>query len=56
MLVCNEQGDLSLPIWADHVGSAGTRWEQFRLAEATIGELPPDNAWVIIQRLTAATT
>lgn len=50
MLVRNEQGDLSLPIWPNHVGSAGTRWEQFRLEDASINDMPPSSAWVTIER------
>lgn len=51
LLVAWQDGDMSLPVWPDHVGSAGTRWEQFRLEEAPICETPPDNAWVAIRRL-----
>jgi CRISPR-associated protein Cas5t len=49
LLVQDNQGDLSLPIWPDHVGSKGTRWGQFRLAEKTLldGSLP-EEAWVAI--------
>ena len=33
LLVADGKGDLSLPIWPDHVGSKGTLWGQFRLEE-----------------------
>ena len=47
-LVQDDRGDLSLPIWADHVGSRNTRWGQFRLNEAH-DDAPPDESWVTIQ-------
>lgn len=50
LLVVRRDGDLSLPVWPDHVGSVDTRWEQFRLEEAPISEVPPDSAWVKIER------
>lgn len=49
-LVSDPTGDLALPVWPDHVGSAGTRWGQYKLAPlAPIGELP-DGAWIQIVR------
>jgi CRISPR-associated protein Cas5t len=52
MLIPDREGDMALPVWPDHVGSAGTRWGQFRLAEASI----PDAAeqvsaehWIVIR-------
>ncbi len=49
VLMCEEEGDMSLPIWPDHVGS-DTGWNQFRLEKMNItGELPI-KAWVPIQR------
>ncbi len=48
-LLAEEDGDLSLPIWPDHVGS-NTRWGQYRLVDSDIGgELPP-TAWTAIMR------
>lgn len=43
-------GNLPLPVWVDHVGSSGTRWEQFGLRDAPL-ETPPDGdeRWVTIQ-------
>lgn len=38
-------GDLSLPVWPDHVGSRGTRWEQYRLTEGPLQAHPPEAAW-----------
>lgn len=49
MLLSDEQGDLSLPIWPDHVGSRGTRWGQFRLEETPIAVQPPEEAWTVIR-------
>ena len=33
LLMADEKGNLSLPVWPDHVGSKGTLWGQFRLEE-----------------------
>ena len=49
VLLSDDQGDLSLPVWPDHVGSRGTRWGQFRLAEASIAAQPPERAWTAIR-------
>lgn len=46
LLVPHPRGDLSLPIWADHIGSRGTRWGSFVLREA---ELPEPGRGVVIQ-------
>jgi CRISPR-associated protein Cas5t len=59
LLVATEDGDLSLPIWPDHVGSH-TRWGQYRLsdeADITSQELNNESAWTVIQRpaLTSST-
>ncbi len=50
-LVLNDpQGDLSLPVWPDHVGSARTRWGQFRLCDrAPLPAEPPKEAWTPIR-------
>lgn len=48
VLLHDEQGDLSLPVWPDHIGSAGTRWAQFRLQDATVTAQPPEDAWITI--------
>lgn len=50
LLVADERGDLTLPIWPDHVGSKGTRWGQFRLQNTpSIPNEPPETAWVTIR-------
>ena len=52
LLVAIDEGDLSLPIWPDHVGSS-TRWGQYRLSdEATITKevLNNESAWTVIRR------
>jgi len=49
LLVRDEQGELCLPVWPDHVGSKGTRWGQFRLlGMASLDDEPPDEAWIPI--------
>jgi CRISPR-associated protein Cas5t len=59
LLMAQDEGDLSLPIWPDHVGS-NTRWGQYRLSdEADITNEVLDNepAWTVIRRpaLTSST-
>lgn len=54
LLVPDPQGDLALPVWPDHVGSAGTRWEQYRLVNSAITPKPPEEAWSRILRLEKA--
>lgn len=49
-LVADPDGDLTLTLWPNHVGSKGTAWGQFRLDEAMAGDAPPDAAWTIIRR------
>lgn len=49
LLVAEDDGDLSLPIWPDHVGSV-TRWGQYRLKESDLIVGLPEEAWTIIQR------
>jgi CRISPR-associated protein Cas5t len=48
LLVQDPQGDLALPVWPDHVGSAGTRWAQYRLVDGALGEPLPEAAWTAI--------
>jgi CRISPR-associated protein Cas5t len=51
LLVAAEDGDLSLPIWPDHVGSA-TTWGQYRLTDTTLNDeaLTANAAWTAIER------
>ena len=52
LLIAEDDGDLSLPIWPDHVGSK-TRWGQYRLsdeAEITNDVLDNESTWTVIQR------
>lgn len=53
LLLAAEDGDLSLPIWPDHVGSA-TTWGQYRLVEAalTAESLQASSAWTVVKRKT----
>ena len=48
-LIAEDDGDLSLPIWPDHVGSR-TRWGQYSLKQFNFSDGIPDNAWTVIQR------
>jgi CRISPR-associated protein Cas5t len=45
ILLSDDRGDLSLPVWPDHVGSRGTRWGQYRLETGPITTEPPTRAW-----------
>lgn len=51
ILLNDEEGDLSLPIWADHVSST-TNWGQFRLSQIDFEDTEslPEKAWTVIQR------
>lgn len=55
LLVAAEDGDLSLPIWPDHVGSV-TTWGQYRLVETELSDetLKTGGAWTAIKRETYA--
>ena len=48
-LIAEDDGDLSLPIWPDHVGSK-TRWGQYSLKQFNFSDGIPDNAWTVIQQ------
>jgi CRISPR-associated protein Cas5t len=50
-LVADPDGDLSLTLWPNHVGSKGTAWGQYRLGEVMVGTAPPDDAWIEIRRM-----
>ena len=47
-LVRSATGALALPIWPDHVGSAGTAYGQFETEPVADLFTPPDAAWVRI--------
>lgn len=49
LLVRDPAGDLALPVWVDHVGSAGTRWGQYRLVTGRLDGVLPDEAWSRIE-------
>jgi CRISPR-associated protein Cas5t len=40
-------GPLTMPYWVDHVGSAKTRWDSYRLVKGTISE-PDAEYWIEI--------
>lgn len=48
-LLVDEAGTLALPVWVDHVGSAGTRWGQYRFEENDLEAPLPETAWSLIQ-------
>ena len=50
LLVRDKAGDLSLPVWVDHVGSAGTRWGQYSLQPTLVESRPLEQAWSRIMR------
>jgi CRISPR-associated protein Cas5t len=50
LLLGDVEGDLALPVWPDHVGAAGTRWGQYRLAPAMVSTEPDERAWTIVRR------
>ncbi|MBE7413651.1 MAG: type I-MYXAN CRISPR-associated protein Cas5/Cmx5/DevS [Leptospiraceae bacterium] len=43
-----EQGQISLPIWVDHVGSFNTRWMQFNLDKERTFEDITDDSFIMI--------
>jgi len=49
VLISDNQGNLALPIWPDHVGSS-THWGQYRLSETMFGTNPCEEAWTTICR------
>ncbi len=54
LLVRHDDGDLSLPVWPDHVGSIKTHWGQYRLAEREpLPDPLPASAWTPITPLEA---
>ena len=46
----SSDGELSLPVWVDHVGSSGTHWARYSLRPSLIEEEPPTEAWSSIMR------
>jgi CRISPR-associated protein Cas5t len=50
LLIGDIEGDLALPVWSDHVGTAGTRWGQYRLAPAMVRTEPDERAWTVVRR------
>jgi CRISPR-associated protein Cas5t len=50
LLLGDFEGDLTLPVWPDHVGAAGTRWGQYRLVPGMVGTEPDERAWTIVRR------
>lgn len=49
LLVRDPHGELALPVWVDHVGSAGTRWGQYRLVTGRVDQEMPEAAWTRIE-------
>lgn len=48
-LLNNDEGDLSLPIWADHIGS-NTNWGQYSLRKFEKPDSVPEKAWSKVER------
>jgi CRISPR-associated protein Cas5t len=48
LLVRADDGDLSLPVWADHVSSRTTRWVQSRLVRYSLEKNLSEQAWITI--------
>ncbi len=49
LLIAEDEGNLSLPIWPDHVGSA-TTWRQYRLVDFNFTQELPEKSWTAIKR------
>jgi len=42
-------GNITLPVWPDHVGSKGTKWGQFRIQPKNrLSSVPESGAWISI--------
>jgi CRISPR-associated protein Cas5t len=48
-LVRDRDGLLTLPYWVDHVGSRGTRWQNYQQLDPSEQSQPPDLAWTLIE-------
>ena len=49
-LVGDPRGNPALPVWRDHVGPAGTIWEQYKLVTLQLTNEVPADAWTTIRR------
>lgn len=49
-LLRDENGDLTLPYWVNHVGSQGTHWLRYSLMEISVQQ-PPELSWTMIQSI-----
>lgn len=49
-LLRDENGDLTLPYWVNHVGSHGTHWLRYSLMELSVQQ-PPELSWTMIQSI-----
>lgn len=49
-LVRDENGDLTLPYWVNHVGSQGTHWLRYSLMQSSVQQ-PTKLSWTIIQSI-----
>jgi CRISPR-associated protein Cas5t len=47
----DENGELSLPVWADHVSSTNTCWGRYRLERCDLRQGMPEKAWVTLAPL-----
>lgn len=48
MLIPSDNGDLSLPLWADHVNLRNVRWGRYRLEKRDLAGVPDEEAWITI--------
>jgi len=48
LLLRAAEGPLCLPVWVDHVGSAGTRFQNYRLEQMALRQPLPEEAWTRI--------
>ncbi|NOJ28409.1 MAG: type I-MYXAN CRISPR-associated protein Cas5/Cmx5/DevS [Nitrososphaera sp.] len=48
MLIPADDGDLSLPLWADHVNLRNVRWGRYRLEKRNLVDVPDEEAWITI--------
>lgn len=48
MLVPAEDGDISLPLWADHVNLSRTHWGKYRMTKIDLNRLPEERMWITI--------
>lgn len=48
MLIPADDGDFSLPLWADHVNLRNVHWGRYRLEKSDLTGIPNEKAWITI--------